>query len=68
MGSGLPLATGIANSAASPVTFTGGAQTVVTETGADGDNAAAWNPTIAVTIPPLAVTGTYDGTITHSFT
>ena len=25
-----------------------------------------WNPTITITIPPSAVTGTYSGTITHS--
>jgi hypothetical protein len=68
VGSGLPLATGIVNHAASAITLTGGAQNVVAETGADGDNAAAWNPTIAVNIPPLAVAGAYDGTITHSFT
>lgn len=31
-----------------------------------GDTAATWNPTIVVTIPASAVTGTYSGTITHS--
>jgi hypothetical protein len=62
----LPLATGIVNSAASAITFTGGAQTVVAETGADGDNAATWDPTIAVAVPALAVAGAYTGTITHS--
>jgi hypothetical protein len=31
-----------------------------------GNNSATWNPTITITIPASAVTGTYAGTITHS--
>ena len=65
-GSGLPLASGITNIAATGITFNGAAQDVVTEFGADGDNAAAWDPIISVNVPALAVAGTYDGTITHS--
>ncbi len=49
-----------------PVTLSGTPQDVVTEAGADGDNAATWTPEIAVTIPAGAVVGIYDGTVTHS--
>lgn len=31
-----------------------------------GNNSAAWDPTMIVTIPAQAVVGTYSGTITHS--
>jgi hypothetical protein len=64
--SNLPLATGIVNSAASAIPLATTPTTVVTETLADGDNAATWNPTIAIAVPALAVTGNYTGTITHS--
>lgn len=40
--------------------------TVQTATGVSGANSAAWNPTIAVTIPGGAQAGTYSTTITHS--
>jgi hypothetical protein len=39
---------------------------VQTATGVSGVNTAAWNPTIAVTIPGGAQAGTYSTTITHS--
>jgi hypothetical protein len=39
---------------------------VQTATGVSGTNTAAWNPTIAVTIPAGALAGTYSTTITHS--
>jgi len=39
---------------------------VQTATGVSGANTAAWNPTIAVTIPAGALVGTYGTTITHS--
>ena len=68
VGSGLPLQTGIVNNAATGFALSGTPQDVATETGADGDNAATWDPTIAIAVPALAVTGTYAGTITHSFT
>jgi hypothetical protein len=41
-------------------------QTVVTGSAGDGDNAASWNPTLAVAVPGTTVTGVYSGTITHS--
>ena len=31
-----------------------------------GNNSVSWEPTVVVTIPSSAVTGTYTGTITHS--
>jgi hypothetical protein len=31
-----------------------------------GNNTATWNPTLIVTLPAQAVTGTYSGTVTHS--
>jgi hypothetical protein len=39
---------------------------VETATGVNGNNTAAWNPTITVTIPADALAGTYSTTITHS--
>ena len=62
----MPLATGIVNDAATAITLATEPNNRRLETGADGDNAAAWNPTIAIAIPALAVTGIYTGTITHS--
>ena len=68
---GSDLVSGLPYSAAditdnTPVTLSGTAQDVVTEAGADGDNAATWTPTIAVAVPAGAVVGIYDGTVTHS--
>jgi len=31
-----------------------------------GNNSASWDPTIQISVPSAAVTGTYTGTITHS--
>ncbi len=42
-------------------------QAVVTETGFDGDNSTQWTPEIDLAVPATAVLGTYDATITHSF-
>jgi len=39
---------------------------VETATGVSGNNTAAWNPTITVTIPANALAGTYSTTISHS--
>ena len=49
-----------------PLGLTNDAQTIVTETGYDGDNGATWSPTIAVHIPANAVVGVYDAIVTHS--
>ena len=38
----------------------------VTATEVTGDNAATWNPTISVTVPPGVAAGVYSATITHS--
>ena len=35
-------------------------------TGLAGNNTAAWNPTLAFTLSPSQVAGTYTGTVTHS--
>ena len=48
------------------LTLTGASQTIVTATAGSGDNAATWNPTIAIAVPASAVAGLYTGTITHS--
>ena len=50
----------------SPLTLTGAAVSVVTESNFDGDNAATWTPEIDVAVPATAVVGIYDGTVTHS--
>ena len=60
----IALANGVASTTGSPMPVTG--QSVVTETGFDGDNGATWNPTIDVAVPATAVVGVYDGTVTHS--
>jgi hypothetical protein len=39
---------------------------VETAKGVSGNNTAAWNPTITVTIPANALAGTYSTTVTHS--
>jgi hypothetical protein len=41
-------------------------QSVVTETGFDGDNSTQWTPEIQLAVPATAVLGIYDATITHS--
>jgi large repetitive protein len=59
--------TGSATFTPTPVTvLSGSPQAVVTATGANGDNSAAWNPQIQVSVPPAAVVGTYMATITNS--
>ena len=35
-------------------------------TGGSGDNSASWNPTLTISVPPMAAAGTYTATITHS--
>jgi hypothetical protein len=65
----LPLSPGITdNTLPAGIGLTDAAQPVVTEIGADGDNAATWDPEIAVLLPVGAVVGIYDGTVTHSVT
>lgn len=41
-------------------------RTAFSASAAVGNNSATWNPTVTVTIPSAAVSGTYSGTITHS--
>jgi hypothetical protein len=41
-------------------------QSVVSESGYDGDNSTQWSPEIQLHVPATAVLGTYDATITHS--
>jgi hypothetical protein len=50
----------------SNITLSGSPQAVVSGSSGVGNNSAAWTPTIAIAVPPSAVTGTYTGTITHS--
>ena len=46
--------------------LSGTAQAVVTATNVNGDNSAAWNPVIQVSVPSGALGGTYSAIITHS--
>lgn len=55
---------GQANAGAAVVLSTG--QTAFTWSAGNGNNSAAWNPTLVVAIPATAVAGTYSGTVTHS--
>jgi uncharacterized repeat protein (TIGR01451 family) len=65
--SGFTSTTGSASFTPTPVTdLSGRAQAVVTATNVDGDNSAAWNPVIQVSVPSGAVGGAYTATITHS--
>jgi uncharacterized repeat protein (TIGR01451 family) len=65
--SGFAATTGSATFTRTPVTsLSGTAQAVVTATNVHGDNSAAWNPVIQVSVPSGAVAGTYSATITHS--
>jgi hypothetical protein len=65
--SGFTSTTGSATLTRTPVTdLAGTAQAVVTATNVNGDNSAAWNPVIQVSVPRGAVGGTYSATITHS--
>lgn len=41
-------------------------RTAMSATGVVGNNTSAWTPTVTVTLPPDAVAGRYQGTITHS--
>jgi uncharacterized repeat protein (TIGR01451 family) len=59
--------TGSATFTPAPETgLSGTAQAVVVATNVAGDNAAAWNPLIQVSVPRGAVAGTYSATITQS--
>lgn len=65
--SGFTSTTGSASFTPTPATvLASAAQAVVTATNVDGDNSAAWNPVIQVSVPSGAVGGAYTATITHS--
>jgi hypothetical protein len=49
--------------AAVPLTIS---RTAFTHSSGGNVNSRAWNPTVVINIPALAVAGTYTGTITHS--
>lgn len=63
VGSGLPFDIALTGST---VGLTNAAQTIMSETGFAGDNAATWDATINVAIPPNAVVGIYNANVTHS--
>jgi uncharacterized repeat protein (TIGR01451 family) len=65
--SGFASTTGSATFTRTPETgLSGTPQAVVTATSVNGDNSAAWNPVIQLSVPGGAVAGTYSATITHS--
>lgn len=49
----------------SPTTLTAPATAFTLALGV-GNNSATWNPTMVISVPAAAVTGTYTGTVTHS--
>jgi hypothetical protein len=49
-----------------PIALSNGGVPVVAATDIDGDNTAAWDATLSVTVPGNAVVGTYTGTIAQS--
>ena len=65
--SGFTSTTGSATFTPTPATvLDSAAQAVVAATNVDGDNSAAWNPVIQVSVPSGAVGGAYTATMTHS--
>jgi hypothetical protein len=58
--------TGVSNVAATSLNSLYPPSAVQIATGVAGVNSATWNPTVSVTIPANAVTGTYSTIITHS--
>jgi uncharacterized repeat protein (TIGR01451 family) len=67
--SGFTSTTGSATFTPTPATVLASTpQAVVAATNVDGDNSAAWNPVIQVSVPSGAVGGAYTATITHSVT
>ncbi|HEX5293442.1 MAG TPA: hypothetical protein VFX25_31600 [Streptosporangiaceae bacterium] len=58
--------TGVITATGQAITLTTSAQTVVTGSAGVGDSTASWDPTIAVEVPPSAVSGTYTATLTQS--
>jgi hypothetical protein len=65
--SGFTSTTGSATFTPTPLTVLAStAQAVVAATNVDGDNSAAWNPVIQVSVPGRVVGGLYSGTIAHS--
>jgi uncharacterized repeat protein (TIGR01451 family) len=65
--SALGVTTGSATFTPTPFTvLSGSPQAVVTATSANGDNSAAWDPQIRVSVPSTAVIGPYAATITNS--
>jgi hypothetical protein len=63
---GTVTSTGTITTSEAPITLSTASQTVVTGAAGVGDNTAAWNPTLTVTVPPAAVAGLYTGTLTQS--
>jgi hypothetical protein len=57
--------TGTVTALGSLIALAGSAATVVTGSGS-GDSTATWDPAIAVTVPPTAVSGLYTSTLTQS--
>jgi len=49
-----------------PAALSAIALTAFSESASVGNNSATWNPTIVVSLPAQAITGSYTGTITHS--
>jgi hypothetical protein len=58
--------TGTITITSAPITLSNAAQTVVTGTAGVGNNTAAWNPALQVTVPSAAVGGAYSATLTDS--
>jgi hypothetical protein len=69
--SALSYASGTATKTGTSTVVAGGgvlsqSRTAYAATAVGGNNTAAWNPTITVTLPAQALAGPYTGVITHS--
>ncbi|MFD8756002.1 hypothetical protein ACFV0O_34255 [Kitasatospora sp. NPDC059577] len=58
--------TGTITATPTNITLSNSPQTVVTGSSGVGDNTATWDPTVSISVPASAVSGSYSGTLTHS--
>jgi hypothetical protein len=58
--------TGTITATGTDISLTNATQTVVTGSAGVGDNTATWSPSVGVAVPPAAVGGLYQGTLTQS--
>jgi hypothetical protein len=63
---GVVTTTGTITATPTDIELSNSPQIVLTGSAGVGDNTATWDPTVTVAVPPTAVGGTYNGTLTQS--